>query len=84
MFKSIFAALFQEGFKSLQEWLEKRHNRKLERKNVELTLTNVTLRKAVQRAQEKRKVEHAIRKLNNSELSDRMRDTTRRVRKSRK
>ena len=84
MLKMFLTSLFDSGFKFLQGWLDKRRSRKLERKNVELTITNETLREAVQRAQEKTQVERSVRKLSNDELSVRMRDTARRIRKSRK
>jgi len=82
--KEILGAFFDSAFKFVQNWMKERRARKLERKNVELTITNETLREAVQRAQEKKQVERSVRELSNDELSNRMRDTARRIRKSRK
>ena len=84
MLKKILTSLFDSAFRSFQEWLEKKRVRTLERRVVELNITNNTLREGVLRAQASKEIERNVRALDDDALSSRMRSTRERFRKSRK
>lgn len=76
-------AFFSSLFEGINDWLEERRKLKIERRNVELEISNKTYKEAILRAREKQEREHEIRRLNNPDLTDRMRDTRRHIRESR-